>query len=101
MVLTRSELKKRKAFRPDLYEDLVARIPELNQEIMEYVGPVRNGYTYEQLVGPSILKKKAAVDALNDWYGRDPELFDIYYDHITTEPLILLLAFNIWLFGVG
>lgn len=101
MVLTRSQTRERKAFDPKLYDDLVDRIPGLNTDIMAYVGPVRNGYTAEQLIAPCVRKKKAGVDALDDWYGRDPELFDIYREHVTTEPLILLLAFNIWLHGVS
>ena len=99
MVFTRSQTRQRKAFDPRLYEDLVDRIPGMDKDIMAYVGPVRNAYTSEQLIAPCVLKKRAAVDALDDWYGREPELFDIYHEHVTREPLILLLAFNIWLHG--
>ena len=79
---------------------MVSCIPGLGKEIMEYVGPARNGYTYEQHLAPHILKKKVAVDALDDWYahGGDRALFSMYWHF--SEPLILLVAFDAWLNGL-
>lgn len=97
MVVTRSQARR---LNIGYYNDLIDRVPGIDTMVQSYVGAVRNGYTYEQLLAPCILKKQAAVAALNDWYENDREVYDIYYEHMTTQPLILLIVFDIWLHGL-
>ena len=92
MVLTRSLAKKQNTFDSDRYNELVAHVPGIGREIKRFVGPVRNGYTNEQLLAPALLRKQIAIEAVKDWYEFPLGVCDL----IETDPMLVILCFRIY-----
>jgi len=99
MVSTRSQAKKRRTLSFDLYDDLVERVPGIGRTIEDYVGPIRNGYTAEQLISPALLRKQLAVLAVNDWYDGELHIDDVF-NAFDADHMIVLLAFRIYCYMI-
>lgn len=96
-VVTRSQTRQRKQFNLEMYNNFLGGIPEAREVVEAYVGATRNGFTNEQLLAPTVLKKRIALEALDDWYDReDEDLLDVYSEVIAFDPLMLLYAFRIF-----
>lgn len=95
-MLTRSETRRRKGYRPDLIQDLIMREAGLEKKLHDYVlGSIghRNGYTATQLLSMCIQRKANAYRAFSDWYDGDVDLQELMIA-VPTDLVTAIMMMN-------